>query len=184
MVCLVCSPLGVSPLNPLPCGSDPRRAETEALPSETSSAQYAMARILVAASAQPRAILKRILAGYELVCAETMDEAERFLDRSSFALIICTIVFDDSRMFDFLRLAKSNAKWRKIPFICARVRRNTLSSEIALEAVGFTCRELGAVAFLDIGSFKSAPEREMRDAIEQFLPKEGDTAIQGAKRRQ
>jgi hypothetical protein len=140
-----------------------------------------MARILVAASPQPTVILKRILAGHELVCADSMEEATRFLDRPTFALIVCTIAFDDSRMFDFLRLAKSKARWEKIPFVCARVRRTTLNSEIGLEAVEFTCRELGAVAFLDIGAFKSAPDREMRDALEKFLPSEANAF---AKRRQ
>lgn len=128
-----------------------------------------MARILVAASPQPREVLKRVLAGHDLTCSATMGEAEWFLGRQTFALIVCTISFDDSRMFDFLRLAKAKAKWQKIPFVCARVRRTTLTSEIALEAVAFTCRELGAAAFVDIGHYKTAPEREMREAIEHFL---------------
>jgi hypothetical protein len=89
-----------------------------------------MSRILVAASPVPRSIVKRILAGHELVYAGTMDEAEQFLDRPTFDLIVCTIAFDDSRMFDFLRLAKSKAKWARIPFVCARVRRATLDSAI------------------------------------------------------
>ena len=128
-----------------------------------------MATILVAASPEPRAILERILAGHELFCAEAMAQAQQFLGERTFDLIICTIVFDESRMFDFLRLAKSRLEWQGIPFVCARVRGHILRSPTALEAAVFTCRELGAVAFLDIADYQVDPEREMREAIERLL---------------
>ena len=128
-----------------------------------------MATILVAASPEPRAILERILAGHELFCAEAMAQAQQFLGERTFDLIICTIVFDESKMFDFLRHAKSSPEWQRIPFVCARVRGHVLRSPTALEAAAFTCRELGAAAFLDIAAYRVEPEREMRDAIEGFL---------------
>ena len=128
-----------------------------------------MAKILVAASPEPRAILERILAGHQLFCAEGMVQAEQFLGERTFDLIICTIVFDESRMFDFLRLAKSRLEWQGIPFVCARVRGHILRSPTALKAAVFTCRELGAAAFLDIADYQVDPEREMRDAIERLL---------------
>ena len=128
-----------------------------------------MATILVAASPEPRAILERILAGHELFCAEAMAQAQQFLGERTFDLIICTIVFDESRMFDFLRLAKSRLEWQGIPFVCARVRGHILRSPTALEAAVFTCRELGAAAFLDIADYEVDPERQMRDAIERLL---------------
>ena len=128
-----------------------------------------MATILVAASPEPRAILERILAGHQLFCAEGMVQAEQFLGERTFDLIICTIVFDESRMFDFLRLAKSRLEWQGIPFVCARVRGHLLRSPTALEAAVFTCRQLGAAAFLDIADYQVDPEREMRDAMEGLL---------------
>ena len=128
-----------------------------------------MARILVAASPEPRAILERILAGHELCCAETMRQAEQLLRQQTFGLIICTIVFDESAMFDLLRLAKASPQWERIPFVCARIRAHILRSPTALEAAALTCRELGAVAFLDITDYHVDPEREMRGAIERLL---------------
>lgn len=128
-----------------------------------------MPKILVAAALEPRAIVERILAGHELFCVETMAQAEQFLRERTFDLIICTIVFDESRMFDFLRLAKSRAEWQPIPFVCARVRGHILSSATALEAAALTCRVMGAEAFLDIADYQADPEREMRDAIERLL---------------
>jgi DNA-binding NtrC family response regulator len=128
-----------------------------------------MAKILVAAALEPRAIVERILAGHELFCAQTMAQAEQFLRERTFDLIICTVVFDESRMFDFLRLAKSRVECQRTPFVCARVRGHILRSPTALEAAAFTCRVLGAEAFLDIADYQADPEREMRDAIERLL---------------
>ena len=128
-----------------------------------------MAKILVAASQEPCAVVERVLAGHELSCAETMAQAEQFLRERTFDLIICTIVFDESKMFDFPRLAQSRPEWQRVPFVGVRVRARILRSPTALEAAAFTCRELGAAAFLDIAAYRVEPEREMRDAIEGFL---------------
>src|SRR5688572_20511713 len=129
-----------------------------------------MARILIAASSEPSAIVVRILAGHELLCAETMEEAERFLGERNFDLIVCTIVFDESRMFDLLRLAKSKPEWQRIPFVCARVMAHVLRSPATLASAAFTSRALGAEAFLNIADYLAEPEREIRDEIERLLP--------------
>jgi DNA-binding NtrC family response regulator len=134
-----------------------------------------MAKILVAASPEPRAVVERILAGHELSCAETMAQAERSLREVTFDLIICTIVFDESRMFDLLRLAKSMPEWQRIPFVCARVRAYILRSPTAVRAAAFTCGTLGAEAFLDIADYDLDPEREIREAIDRLL----DTTSRG-----
>jgi CheY-like chemotaxis protein len=128
-----------------------------------------MAKVLIAASPEPRAIVERVLAGHDLSCAGTIAEAERLLSEQTFDLILCTIAFDESKMFDLLRLAKSKPKWQAIPFVCARVRGYILRSPTASEAAAFTCRELGAAAFLDIANYGIEPERELRQAIEGLL---------------
>jgi DNA-binding NtrC family response regulator len=128
-----------------------------------------MARIMVAASAEPRAIVERILEGHQLVFAETMAQAEQLLGESTLDLIICTIAFDDSKMFDLLRLAKSRSEWQQIPFICARVRPHILRSPTALRTAAFTCAALGAAGFLDIADYEANPEQEMRKALERYL---------------
>jgi hypothetical protein len=128
-----------------------------------------MAKILLAASPKAREVLERILSGHEFICAETVGQGEHSLARQRCDLIVCTVVFDDSRMFEFLQVVKASEAWRDIPFVCARVRPNVAFSPVALEAVRFTCRTLGAEAFLDIEDYKVVPEREMRNALEQFL---------------
>ena len=128
-----------------------------------------MANILVAASAEPREIVERILAGHALSCAQTMVRAQEFLRERPFDLIVCTIAFDESKMFDLLRLAMSTPEWKAIPFLCARVRGHVLRSPTAMQSAAFTSRQLGATAFLDIADYHVDPEREMRVAIEQHL---------------
>ena len=128
-----------------------------------------MAKILVAASPEPRAVIERILAGHELSCGETMAQAEQFLRERTFGLIICTIVFDESKMFDLLQLAKSVPEWHRIPFVAARLRPLILRSPTAVRDTAFTCGALGAEAFLDIADYQVDPEREMREAIERLL---------------
>jgi CheY-like chemotaxis protein len=129
-----------------------------------------MADILIAASPEPGAIVKSILAGHNLFCARTLEQAEKLLRERPFDLIICTIVFDESRMFDLLRLAQSRPAWQRIPFVCARVRSRVMKSPLALQAMALSCTVLGAAAFLDVAKFED-PKREMRDAIEGFLKK-------------
>jgi hypothetical protein len=137
-----------------------------------------VARILVAASSEPREILERILTGHELSCPRTMDEAEKMLREHQFDLIICTVFFDDSRMFDLLRLAKSLPTCKAVPFVCARLRRHVLDSQIAREGVAFTCRALGAAAFLDVSDYQVPPDRPIRAAVDRLLKTGPPTSIQ------
>jgi CheY-like chemotaxis protein len=128
-----------------------------------------MAKILVAASPEPRAIVERILAGHELLCVETMVQAEENLRQRQFDLILCTVAFDESRMFDLLRYAKSNPPSQRIPFVCTRVRESILRAPSTLTSTALTCQTLGAETFLDIADYHVDPERELREAIDRLL---------------
>ncbi|HEY3391858.1 MAG TPA: hypothetical protein VGK58_04080 [Lacipirellulaceae bacterium] len=127
-----------------------------------------MAKILLAVSRELCAVLERVLAGHKLVCPETIARAEELLCADQFDLIVCTVLFDESRMFDLLRMAKSRHEWQQIPFVCVRVRHDVLSDRIAREAVAFTCHALGAAAFLNSPDYKD--DLELRQAIERHLP--------------
>jgi hypothetical protein len=137
-----------------------------------------MATIMLAATSEPREDLTRILAGHDLSCPETLEKAEEMLRTRHFDMIVCTIFFDESRMFDLLRLAKSAPEWKPIPFICARLRQRVLETSITREAVAFTCKALGAAAFLDVGNYPESTDHEMRAVIERFLNKEKDRPTQ------
>jgi hypothetical protein len=137
-----------------------------------------MARILVAASSEPREILDRILAGHELSCPQTLNEAEKMLRERHFDLIVCTVFFDESRMFDLLRMAKSQPGSKAITFVCVRLRQHVLDSRIAREGVAFTCKALGAAAFLDVADYQVDPDRHIRAAIDRLLNPAPPTSMQ------
>jgi CheY-like chemotaxis protein len=128
-----------------------------------------MAKILVAASPEACTVVERILAGHELLCVDTFAQAEQSLRERTFDMVICTIVFNESKMFELLRLAKSRPEWQRIPFVGARVRPNLVLSPDSLRAAAVTCEALGAEAFLNITDFRANPEQEMREAIERLL---------------
>ncbi len=128
-----------------------------------------VARILIAASPEPGAILQRVLFGHDLFYALTIVEAQEQLERQTFDQIVCTILFDESRMFDLLRLAKSKRQWKRIPFVCTRMRSTSVDSPIGLEGVAIASKALGAAAFLNIAEYKIDPEREMREALELLI---------------
>lgn len=124
-----------------------------------------MARILIAASPEPRKILERILGSHEFTSAGTTAQATRCLRKQRFDLIVCTILFDESRMLDFLRLVKDREPWAKIPFVCANVKANIrLMEQLVTDAVRFTSLELGAAAYINIHDYKkpgcAAPLRD------------------------
>ena len=129
-----------------------------------------MVKVLIAASPEPRAVFERMLARHELSCAETFAQAEQFLRERTFDLIICAIGFDESKLFELLQLAKSRPESQRVPFVAARVIAH-FRSPTALRDAAFTCRTLGAEAFLDIADYQVDPEREMQEAIERLLDK-------------
>jgi CheY-like chemotaxis protein len=135
----------------------------------TSCEGRQIARILIAAAAEPRAVLERVLPDHDLFFAETLAQALKLLSERSFDLVICTIAFDETRMLELLGFAKANPEWKSTPFICARVRHGIVSSPSARKAVAFTCRQLGAAAFLDVADYPVDAERGMREAIEAIL---------------
>jgi DNA-binding NtrC family response regulator len=133
-----------------------------------------MAKILLAASAAPRVIMERILEGHEIVRADNIQQAERSLRKSRFDMVVCTVLFDDSRMFDLLRLVKN--EWTNVPFVCARARPHIIHVPVALEAVDVACQALGAAAFLNITDYnRRDPEDGMRKDIEKILNRRNQT---------
>jgi len=128
-----------------------------------------MARILIAAPPESCVIVERLLAGHTLTHVSTLSEAQERLRRDDFDLIFCTVMFDESKMLDLLRLAKSNPKWKGIPFVCARMKSQILSSPKLLKAVALSAESLAAAAFLNVSQYKSDAKRRIRIAVEKVL---------------
>ena len=102
---------------------------------------------ILAATAQPGYPVLRMLLekDADVVFAFTIDDALRKLRGGGFDLIICTIHFDDSRMFDFERLAHAAAP--EVPFVCARLLDSILKDSL-YEAMRVAVESLGG-EFID-----------------------------------
>jgi len=90
-------------------------------------------------------------------------------------LVLCGVHFDESRMFDLLRLAKADKRFRSIPFICYRDLQSELAPPL-LESLRIACTALGAEAFIDLYALKQrvgihAADDEFRRLVEQCFGK-------------
>jgi hypothetical protein len=79
-----------------------------------------MKRILVAVAPAALPAIRGALADEVVVLpAHTLDDACQVLV-ARVDMIIAGVHFDDSRMFDLLRIAKADPTYRDIPFLCIR----------------------------------------------------------------
>lgn len=110
-------------------------------------------RVLAADVGAGVATLRAVLRGMASIeCVGNMNEAIDLLDPPP-DLIVCGIHFDDSRMFDLLRLVKADPKSRSIPFFCFRDLESELAPAI-LESLDISSRALGAAGFVDLYALK------------------------------
>lgn len=103
-------------------------------------------RILIATAKRGFAVLEGLFENdAEAVYAFTLWEAIHHLDEGNFDLFLCTIHFDDSRMFDVVRYARSNSP--STPCVCTRLLDTTLKGSV-LAAMTIAVESLGAI-FID-----------------------------------
>jgi len=115
----------------------------------SQAAQPSRPRVLVAGTQDVIDTAQAVLGDeMELIPAYSVAEALNRV-QSGINLVLCSVRFDDSRMFDFLGALSAIPAARGVPVICCRVARSPMSGgarrgiELALEA-------LGVVAFLDM----------------------------------
>ena len=135
-------------------------------------------RVLVAGTREAVDMARAVLGEeFELLTAYSVAEAlERV--RGGVELVLCNVRFDDSRMFDFLGALNAMPGARRVPVICCRVERRTMSAgarrgiELALEA-------LGVIAFLDMHELEqrdgpAAAQAALRETVMRHLRKGGE----------
>jgi hypothetical protein len=109
----------------------------------------AMPRVLLAARPVAREPFRTALIGHaDLIETETLHESLLHLKHEPPpALVCCTVLFDESRMFELLRWVK--AELPTVAFICARALAWDLT-KFTIEAVEIASKSLGATAFIDV----------------------------------
>jgi hypothetical protein len=113
-----------------------------------------MPRVLLAARPVARELFRTALSGHaDLIETTTLQESLLYLkNEPPPALVCCTVLFDESRMFDLLRWVK--VELPGVAFICARALARDLT-KFTIEAVEIASRSLGATAFIDVPALTS-----------------------------
>lgn len=111
--------------------------------------------ILVAAMRPTIRTVQELFAGEaKVISATRMAEALRLL-RGGVDVILCSVQFDESRMFEFLRVVKSNPRTRAIPFICFR-HLDSVLRPTSFRGLEMACKAWGA-EFLDVSALRADP---------------------------
>ncbi len=119
-------------------------------------------RIVVADVPVGQAPVRNVLREHAtLVNASTLDAAVELA--ADVDTIVCGIHFDESRIFDLLRLCRASPASRETTVVCFR----DLESELApalFQSLEIACKALRAAAFIDLFSLKkrSASRRPIR----------------------
>lgn len=127
-------------------------------------------KILVADTPEADRRLSAILSGYELVFVRTLEQAERSVRQAQFDLILVSVHFDESRMFDFLRHLQANGTHGKCPVVCTRSYR-FMSPAITTDGLEITVKALGCSLFLDLTKHRDDAQGNaaIRQLVDQLL---------------
>ena len=108
----------------------------------------AVPEVMVACTHQNLGVFADALRGaVRLVPVREEDEAIGMLDRSLPRLLVCTLRFDESRMLDFVAVAR--ARHPGLRWICCRTFTSDLDP-VSLDAAFVAARSLGALEVVDL----------------------------------
>ena len=130
-------------------------------------------RILVAVDDCER--LERILDGHLLTIPRSVEEAERELQAREYHMVILGVLFDESRMFELLRLVRTYKQNALTPVVCMLTGPSNLS-DVAIEGLDHAVKAMLANAFLNLTKFpddKSGNAR-VRRIIDYLILIDGD----------
>ena len=107
------------------------------------------AKVLVADVPEADAKIRECLPDHDLHFVRTLGQATRELRRDGYQMIVIGMHFDDSRMFELLRYARSLASHKDVPVICVQCQEIMLS-EAVLKNMEDAVKALGGNAFVDL----------------------------------
>ena len=128
-------------------------------------------RVLAAVTDLGYVYVRRALANdFGLVPAFSMMQARAALKAGDIDAIVCSIHFDESRMFDLLRHVRSGGRNHSARMVCVLGHRFE-SPAISIEGLQIATRALAADAFVDL-SHCAGPEdagRALARILEPFI---------------
>ena len=123
-------------------------------------------RVLVAAQPDAWRLFETMLGRFvDLSAAHTIEDAFEILGRERIDLIVATVAFDESRMIEFLQMAKRSTSTRHIPFLCSRLLPGVLRDSL-MASMRAACIQGGAVDFIDLARL---PRDAAQDAIRKAV---------------
>jgi response regulator RpfG family c-di-GMP phosphodiesterase len=127
-------------------------------------------RVLIAAQPDARHLLETMLGeGLDLSPAHTIEDAFEILGRERIDLIVATVAFDESRMIEFLQMAKRSTSTSQIPFLCSRLLPGVLRDSM-MASMRDACIQGGAVDFIDLARLpRDAAQEAIREAVAACL---------------
>ena len=119
--------------------------------------------------------LERILAGHRVTIPQSVDEAKQDLERQEFHMVILGVLFDESRMFELLRLVRTFPKNRLTPVVCVLATESRLS-DVAIEGLDHAVKAMLANAFLNLNKFPDDKEgnARVRRIVDYLILIDGD----------
>lgn len=119
--------------------------------------------------------LERILAGHRLTIPHSVEEAKLDLERREFHMVILGVLFDESRMFELLRLVRTFDKNRLTPVVCMLATESRLSP-VAIEGLDHAVKAMLANAFVNLNKFPDdqAGNARVRRIVDYLILIDGD----------
>ncbi len=119
--------------------------------------------------------LERILAGHALTVRKSVDDAKAELQKRKFAMIVLGVHFDESRMFELLRLVRTYKINELTPVVCM-LTTTTRLSDVAVEGLDHAVKAMLANAFLNLKKFPDEPSgnARVRRIIDYLILIDGD----------
>ena len=124
-----------------------------------------MKKILVADVPQMDLRYATALSGWQIDFVRTLAQARQALGNARHDLVALGVYFDDSQMFDLLRIVRADAAHATVPVVCVRGRPgftavSSRSLEIAVKA-------LGADEFIELAAGENS-NGALRNAAEKL----------------
>jgi PleD family two-component response regulator len=119
--------------------------------------------------------LERILAGHRLTIPHSVEEAKKELEAREFSLIVLGVMFDESRMFELLRVVRTYEANKLTPVVCMLTGSSNLSN-VAIEGLDHAVKAMLANAFLNLNKFPDDREgnARVRRIIDYLILIDGD----------
>jgi len=125
-----------------------------------------MNKILVADVPQMDARYAAALGGCEIEFVRTLAQARQALGGARHDLVVIGVYFDDSRMFDLMRVLRTDPRHAETPILCVRGRPGLAA--VSTRTLEDSVKALGAREFIDLVSEEDG-ERILREAAGRLI---------------